>query len=364
MTEVPLNDLRMQLASIRPEIDAAVAGVVDSQQLIGGPEISGFESEFATATGSEFAIGVANGTAALSLALEAAGIGSGDEVIVPSMTFAATAEAVVHVGAEPVFADVDRASALLTADTVHAVLTDRTRAVIPVHLHGGVCDMDAIGQLAGTHGLVIVEDSAQAHLATFEGRPVGSFGAAATYSFYPGKNLGAFGDAGAVTTSDPGIAEQIRRLRNHGRSEKYLHTAIGYNHRMDAIQAAVLRVKLRHLPEWTTRRRSIAARYDEAFDTTAIRPIVALDGAEPVHYVYAVTVNDRDRFMDRMKQRGISTAIHYPIPLHLQPAFSAFARSDDSHPASEELADSLVSLPIYPEMTDDQVTRVTEAAAY
>jgi dTDP-4-amino-4,6-dideoxygalactose transaminase len=358
MTEVPFSDLRAQYRSIKADVDEAIQGVVDSQYFIRGPVLEQFESEFAAASGSKHCIGVSNGTSAISLALEANGIGHGDEVIVPSMTFAATAEAVCHVGATPVFVDSNDDTLTMSVESLQSHINQRTRAVVPVHLYGNPCDMDPIIEVADGNGLVVIEDAAQAHLATYGGRPVGSFGAAATYSFYPGKNLGAYGDAGAVTTPHVDIADRIRLLRDHGRTGKHTHEMVGYNSRLDSLQAAVLSAKLRYLASWTDTRRSIALQYDNVFGEAGIRTMAVPPTAEASYHLYPIRVVDRDRTIEAIRAKGISCGIHYPIPLHKQPAFNDFAVRDDHLPASEDIGNSEISLPIFPEMTQDQIDRV------
>jgi len=358
--DVPFNNLRLQLESIREEVDKAILNVVEEQRFIGGPHVEAFENEFAAITGSDYAVAVSSGTSALSLALEAAGIGDHDHVVVPSITFAATAEAVCHVGATPVFADVDRWTGLLTTETLAGAITSQTRAILPVHLHGNPCDMRAISRLARERNLSVIEDAAQAHLARYAGQPVGALSDATAYSFYPGKNLGAFGDAGAVTTNATSTADMVRKLRNHGRRDKYTHDIVGYNHRQDEIQAAVLRVKLKHLPAWTTKRRAIAQRYTDAFSAADIPTQTVLDEGHAVYHIFAIFVQDRSDVALQLRHSGIATGVHYPVPLHRQPAFSRFSDSRMELIASDQFADSTLSLPIFPEMTDDQVQHVIE----
>ncbi|MCS7062378.1 MAG: DegT/DnrJ/EryC1/StrS family aminotransferase, partial [Anaerolineae bacterium] len=270
MSKIPLVDLKAQYAAIKSEIDAAIQRVIDTTAFINGPDVAAFEQEFARFCGATHAVGVASGTAALQLALQACGIGEGDEVITVAHTFCATAEAIVHVGARPVFVDIDPHSYTIDPDAVAQAITSRTKAILPVHLYGMPADMDAINAIAQRHGLFVIEDAAQAHGALYKGRPVGALGHAACFSFYPGKNLGAYGDAGAVTTNDPVIAQRVLALRDHGRAigpdgkrSKYEHDQVGYGERLDTLQAAILRAKLRHLPAWTARRQGIAEQYME-----------------------------------------------------------------------------------------------------
>lgn len=360
MSEVPFSDLKAQYRSIRREIEAAIQGVVESQRFIGGSVLEQFERSFAEATEARYAVGVSNGTAALSLALEAAGIREGDEVILPSLTFAATAEAVCHVGAVPVFVDSDPDTMTMSVQSAEAHINARTRCVIPVHIYGNPCDMNAIVALAMVHDLIVVEDAAQAHLARYDDRPIGSFGDVATYSFFPGKNLGAYGDAGAITTDNGDLSDRVRQLRDHGRSGKYVHEVIGYNHRMDAVQAAVLSVKLRYLASWTDARRGIARKYDDAFSAADLQILSTASGADASYHLYPIRVEHRDSVLEMITSAGVGVGLHYPIPLHDQPAFAGFVKPDSDLATSERIARSEISLPIYPEMTDGQVDQVIE----
>ena len=353
---VPFQDLTRLHDSIRPELDETVRRVVASSAFIGGSEVTAFEEAFAMAHGVAGAAGCGSGTDALALAMRALGIGPGDEVIIPSMTFIATAEAVLHAGATPVLADVDPGTLLLDADDVDSLRTDRTRAVIPVHLYGNVVPFAAIDRWRRS-GLVVIEDAAQAHLATDGERHVGSAGDAACFSFYPGKNLGAWGDGGAVISNDLALLSEVRRLRDHGRQSKYVHDVIGWCSRLDGLQAAILRTKLAHLQEWTDSRRSHAEHYRRRLGN-AVVPWT--DGA--VHHLLVARVPDgpnaRDVVQAHMSDRGIASGVHYPVPLSRQPSLRRWWRGC---PAAESAADSIVSLPMDPLMSGEEVDAVCDA---
>ena len=358
---IPVLDLGTLHASIGDELQDAFDRVLAASAFIGGRELTSFEEEFAAAHGRAYGVGCASGTDALALALHAAGVGPGDEVVVPAMTFVATAEAVVHVGATPVVADVDGETLLLTPDTVAAAATGRTTAVIPVHLYGHPVPFDHLSAWRAA-GWVVIEDAAQAHLAHWRREPVGAVGHAACFSFFPGKNLGALGDAGMVLTDDLALAERVRRRRDHGRSDKYRHEEIGVASRLDGLQAAFLRVKLRHLPAWTDSRRRIAERYREGLDgVMGIRLVPWEDGA--VHHLLCVRTPSRRRDDVRasLGADGIATGVHYPIDLTSQPATAEYARSPC--PAARRAASELISLPIDPLMSDEQVDVVCRRIA-
>lgn len=351
---VPFLDLGRLHQSIRPELDEAIERVLGTSAFVGGPEVATFEEAFGAAHATGPGAGCGSGTDALSLALRALGVGPGDEVVVPSMTFVATAEAVVHAGATPVVADVDPVTLLLTPATVDAVMTDRVRAVVPVHLYGHLVPFDHL-QAWRDAGLVVVEDSAQAHLAEWEGVPVGSVGHAACFSFFPGKNLGALGDGGMVLSTSPEVLAEVRALRDHGRTSKYLHDRVGDCSRLDGLQAAVLAVKLRHLPAWTARRREVADRYRSALPDGLLVPWT--EGA--VHHLLVVRVADRDAVQSAMKRDGVASGVHYPVPLTEQPWLAATGPA--AAPAAEQAAREVLSLPIDPLMTDDEVDVVVDA---
>ncbi len=359
MKKIPLVDLKAQYAAHRAGIDAAIARVLENTAFVGGREVADFEAAFAEFTGAAHAIGCGNGTDALALALKALGVGPGDEVVVPAMTFIATAEAVEMVGATPVFCDADADTLLMTAASVEPVLTARTKAVIPVHLYGQPVQMGPLMELARSRGLQVVEDCAQAHGATIGGAPVGSFGALACYSFYPGKNLGAYGDGGAVTTNDDALADWVRRAKDHGRQTKYTHEFAGVNSRLDGLQAAVLGAKLPHLSAWTEARRSVAALYDEALRGAPVNPVAQHGDARSVYHLYVVRVAERDRVLAGLRERGVMAGVHYPVPLHQQPAYAD--RPHAPLPNSEAAAPEILSLPLYPELAHADARRVVDA---
>ncbi|GJM39254.1 MAG: glutamine--scyllo-inositol aminotransferase [Acidimicrobiales bacterium] len=353
-TPVPFQDLTRLHDSIAAEIDAAIADVIARSAFVGAASSASFEDAFAAAHEVDHVLGVGSGTDALALALRALDVGPGDEVIVPAMTFVATAEAVVHVGATPVIADVDPTTLLLDAESVAAVRTDRTAAVVPVDLFGHVIPFSTI-EAWQADGLAVVEDAAQAHLATWQGRPVGSVADAACFSFYPGKNLGGFGDGGAVITSRFAVAERVAKLRDHGRESKYLHDEIGFCSRLDGLQAAVLEVKLRHLPAWTEQRRTLADRYQERLGD---RLVPWETGA--VHHLLVMRTDaaDRDRLLDALRAEGVGAGIHYPVALTQQPSLKPFLT--DPCPHAEAAAASVLSLPMDPLMTLTQVEYVCD----
>ncbi len=357
---VPLVDLSAQYASIRPEIDAAIHSVITRSAFIMGPDVREFEAHFAAYCTAGFAVGVASGTAALDLTLRACGVGPGDEVITAAHTFIATAEAISAVGARPVFVEIDPQTYNLNPDAAAAALTPATRAILPVHIYGQPADMTRIMEIARASDLVVVEDAAQAHGASWRGRRVGTLGHAACFSFYPGKNLGAYGDAGAVTTDNARIAEQVSLLRNHGRHSKYLHDIKGFGERIDTLQAAILAVKLRYLEAWTAARRRLAARYTELLADLAgeiVLPSVHPD-AEPVWHLYVIRTPQRDALLEHLNRHGVGAGIHYPTPLHLQPAYADLGYVRGNLPITEAVADTCLSLPIFPEMTNAQQEHV------
>jgi dTDP-4-amino-4,6-dideoxygalactose transaminase len=361
-TVIPLVNLRRQYVALKDDIAAAIDAVLDSQHFIKGPAVRAFETAWLSALGASHGSGCSNGTSALSLALQGLGIGAGDEVITTAHTFIATAEAICHVGATPVFVDIDPASYTVDPAAVAAAVTPRTRAIMPVHLYGAAADMDALLGVADRHSLAVVEDAAQAHLGRWHGRALGTLGDAGTFSFYPGKNLGAYGDAGFVVARDRRVAETIERLIDHGRQRgsKYLHDVVGQNQRMDDLQAAVLSVKLRHLDAWTATRRAHAARYDARLKPAGFKVIEPLAGSEPVYHLYVVEVADRDAVMEALRARGVGCGVHYPVPLHLQPAFAGSA-ARGALPKAERAADHVLSLPICGSITEDEVDRVCDA---
>ena len=358
---VPLVDLKAQYDAIQPEIDAAIQRVVSRTNFILGEEVASFEKEFAAFCGVDFCAGVASGTAALYLALLAYGVRPGDEVITTPHTFIATAEAISHTGARPVFVDIEPGRYNLDPTLVEVAITPRTKAILPVHLYGQPADMESILEIAQQHGLRVIEDAAQAHGAEYRGRRVGSWGDIACFSFYPGKNLGAYGDAGAIVTNDVKIADKVRLLRNHGRRDKYEHLVEGYGERLDALQAAILRAKLPHLDEWNEQRRGHANRYRQLLATLPILLPSEPSHTIPVYHLFVVRTSRRDEIQRHLRSQGIETGIHYPIPLHLQPAYRHLAYREGDFPLTEQAAREVLSLPMYPELSDEQITEIAEA---
>lgn len=355
-------DLGRQLQSIRPEIDLAIAGILDKTAFVGGKPVEAFEQLFASYSGTSHCVGVGNGTDAIYLALwalmQSGKLAHGDEVITSTMSFIATIEPLYQLGLKPVLVDVDD-TYNLDAALLEAAITQKTKVIIPVHLYGQPCGMDAILAVAKKHGLFVLEDCAQAHGATFNGCGVGTFGVGGTFSFYPGKNLGAFGDGGAFITQDESLEKTVRMIANHGRTLKYEHDMFGINSRLDTLQAAILSVKLKYLTAWNEGRQKIAAQYNESLagiDGLTL-PVVGKNRTH-VYHQYVVCVADRDAFMAALDEDGVQTGIHYPIPLHLQPACSSLGYVQGQFPKAEALANQCVSLPIYAEMTDEEVSRV------
>jgi len=357
---VPFVDLKAQHKPIQQELDLAIQDVIDSTAFVLGPAVQDFESDFAQYLGVDHAVGTNNGTTALQLALLALGVGRGDEVIVPAQTFIATAEAVVHTGARPVFVDVLESTACMDPAALAAALTPQTRAIIPVHLFGQAAELEPILDIARARAIPVIEDACQAHGATYQGRRVGSFGIASCFSFYPGKNLGAFGEGGAVATNDDHLAARVRRLRDHGQSQRYYHAEIGYNARMEGIQAAVLGVKLRYLDRWNESRRSHAAYYREWLAGAGVRLPVEAPRREHVYHLFVVRSGDRNTLREHLTHQGIQTGLHYPVPLHLQPAFSGMGYRVGAFPAAEAWAREGLSLPMFAELTRAQLDEVIE----
>jgi len=355
---IAFNELRSQYAAIREEIDAAIARVLERGWFVLGPEVEAFEAEFAAYCGARYGIGVGSGTEALHLALWACGVGPGDEVITVAHTAVPTINAISLTGARPVFVDVDPMTYTMDPAAAAAAVTPRTRALLPVHLYGHPADMAPLRELAERHGLWLIEDAAQAHGARYRGARVGTLGHLAAFSFYPTKNLGAYGDGGMVITNDATLAERVRRLRNYGQSDRYHHEVLGLNSRLDELQAAVLRVKLRHLDAWTAARRERAARYTAAL-RRAIPPTEA-PWAQHVYHLYVVRVPQRAAVQEALARAGIGTLIHYPVPAHLQRAYAFLGVARGSLPVTERLAEEILSLPLYPELP---LTQVDEVAA-
>ena len=358
---IPFVDLKAQYASIKSEVNAAIQGVLDSCQFTLGSEVAAFEEEFAAYSQAKHGIGVNTGTSALHLSLLAANIGPGDEVITVPFTFVATVSAIHYTGATPIFVDIDPRTFTMEPKAIEAVITKRTKAIIPVHLYGQPADMDPILAIAKRHGLVVIEDACQAHGAEYKGRRAGSLGDMGCFSFYPGKNLGAYGEGGMVVTSNADYARTIRMLRDWGAEKKYQHVLKGYNFRLEGIQGAVLRVKLRHLEAWTEARRKAAARYDRLFAGSGVQTPEAMSYARHVYHIYAIRTGQRAAWQDALQAQGIQTGIHYPIPVHLLPAFTDLGYRAGQFPHSEQAANEVLSLPMFPELTAEQGDVVSQA---
>ncbi|MET0650229.1 MAG: DegT/DnrJ/EryC1/StrS family aminotransferase [Pyrinomonadaceae bacterium] len=364
---VPFVDLQAQYRAIKAEVDEAIQRVLDTSAFVLGREVEAFERAFAEYVGARACVGVSNGTAAIQLALQACGVGAGDEVIVPANTFFATAEAVSTAGATPVFVDCDPVTCNIDANQIEAVVTERTRAVIPVHLYGQPADLDAVSEVARRHDLIVIEDAAQAHGARYKGNRVGALGRAGCFSFYPGKNLGAYGEGGAVVTDDAEVARRLRMLRDHGSEQKYRHEIVGYNMRLEGIQGAVLGVKLKHLDYWNALRRRHAARYREMLAPLAESGALALpleaDYAEHVYHLFVIQADARDTLQRYLSAAGVQTGIHYPVPVHLQPAYAALGHKEGDFPNAERQARRVLSLPMFAELTGHQLKYVADALA-
>ncbi len=360
--KIPFLDLRAAYLELKDEIDAAVARVLDSGWYILGEEVEAFEAEYAAFCEARQCVGVGNGLDALTLALRALGIGTGDEVIVPSNTYIATWLAVSAVGATPVPVEPIETTYNIDPGRIEAAITPRTKAILPVHLYGQPADMDPILAIADKHGLAVVEDAAQAHGARYKGRRIGAHGDIVCWSFYPGKNLGAMGDGGAITTNRADLAERVRMLRNYGSREKYVNEVRGVNSRLDPIQAAVLRVKLKHLDEWNGRRASLARQYSEALADTELTLPHVPDWAEPAWHLYVVRSKDRDALQARLADAGIGTLIHYPIPPHMQQAYADAGFGEGNFPLARQMAAEVLSLPMWPQATEYQVEWISKAA--
>jgi dTDP-4-amino-4,6-dideoxygalactose transaminase len=358
---VPFLDLKAQYQAIKDEIRPAIDRVLDSCAFVLGDEVAAFEREFAAYCGTSHAVAVNTGTSALHLALLAAKVGPGDDVITVPFTFVATVAAIRYTGARAVFVDIDPISFTMNVRQLEAAITPRTKAILPVHLYGQPADMDPILDVARRHHLIVIEDSAQAHGATYMGRPVGSIGDMGCFSFYPGKNLGAYGEGGMVTTNNPDFARTIAMLRDWGQERKYHHVLQGYNYRLEGIQGAVLRVKLRHLEAWTEARRARAARYDTLLCRAAVATPGVVSNRRHVYHVYAIRSSQRDQLQQALQANGVHTGIHYPIPVHLQPAYATPDYQAGAFPESERAAAEVLSLPMYAELTDSLQDQVVEA---
>ena len=360
-SQVPFLDLGAQYPAIAAEIDAATSKVILESDFILGHDVRLFEEEFAAFCEARYAVGMDSGTSALELALRAYEIGSGDEVITAANSFIASALAISHAGATPVLVDVDPVTYTIDVSAVSEVITPRTRAIIPVHLYGQPADMDPILRLAEKHGLVVIEDACQAHGARYKGKRVGSLGHASAFSFYPGKNLGAYGDGGMVVTNDRRVAECLEMLRNYGQKEKYHHETQGYNHRLDTLQAAVLRVKLRHLDAWNAARRQHADQYHRFLEGSGVMTPREAMYAESVWHLYVIRTEQRHELKEHLALRGVGTGIHYPVPIHLQPAYRSLGYKRGNFPVSEQYAGRVLSLPMYAELTPQLIEEAAEA---
>jgi len=360
-TTIPLVDLKAQYQQIGPEIDAAIQRVLGHTGFILGREVGSFESDFAKYCDVTYGVGVASGTAALHLALEACNVGPGDEVITTPFTFFATVEAIMQTGAKPVFVDIDPATYNIDPSRLEEAVSPHTKAILPVHLYGQPAEMDTVLEVARRNGLVVIEDAAQAHGALYKERKVGSLGDIACFSFYPSKNLGAYGDAGAVVTNDAELAERVRTGRNHGRSTKYEHENLGWGYRLDALQAAILGAKLPHIDEWNRARRAHAQHYNDLLaDLDVVRPFEP-DHLQAVYHCYTIRVERRDELIPFMREQGIAVGVHYPVPMHLQAALQDLGYQRGDFPVSEQFATQVISLPMYPELTESQQERVSSA---
>ena len=361
---IPFLDLQAQYRSIKGEILPAVEKLLESAQFVLGDEVAAFEKEFAAFQGARDGIALNSGTSALHLALLAAGVGPGDEVITVPFTFVATVSAICYSGAKPVFVDVDLRSKNMDPAKVEKAITPRTKVILPVHLHGHPADMDPILEIARRHKLTVIEDAAQAHDAEYKGRRVGSIGDMGCFSFYPGKNLGAYGEGGIVVTSNAEYTKTIRMLRDWGQEKKYHHVLKGFNYRMEGLQGAILRVKLRHLKDWTEARRRHARRYGELLKgIPGVGLPEELSWARHVWHVYAIRVQGREELQKALQSKGVGTAIHYPIPVHLQKAHADLGHHQGDFPNSEKVADEVLSLPMFPELTESQIQAVCSAVS-
>jgi dTDP-4-amino-4,6-dideoxygalactose transaminase len=358
--KVPFVDLKAQHKPIQGELDQAIQAVMNRGDFALGKDVRRFEEEFAAYCGTRYAVGVDSGLSALELALRAFGIGEGDEVIVPAHTFIATAAAVTFSGAQPVLVEVDPTTYNIDVEHIEAAITPRTKAIIPVHLYGLPAMMDEIMKIAKVHDLVVIEDACQAHGALYKGERVGSLGHAGAFSFYPTKNLGGCGDGGILVTDDDQVAEKIRAMRNCGQREKYLHEVVPFNHRLDTIQAAILRVKLRYLDGWNEARRQGAAWYGELLSNSGV--VIPVEGEDSIHvyHVYVIRTYHRDALQAYLREKGIGTGIHYPVPIHLQPYYAEDSFDRGLFPMTEELCDEILSLPMFPTITHEQVQYVAE----
>ena len=359
--QIPLVDLKKQYLNIKDEIDSAIQEVLDNTAFILGKKVVDFEGKFARLCNVRYCIGVNNGTSALRLALLALGIKPNDEVITTPFTFIATAEAISNIGAKPVFADIDEKTYCIGPEKIKEKITKKTKAIIPVHLFGQSADMDPIMEIAKKHNLKVIEDAAQAHNALYKNKKAGSMGDASCFSFYPGKNLGAYGEAGAVCTNNEETAKELVLLRQHGELIRYYHDIIGDNCRMEGIQGAVLGVKIRYIEEWTKKRRKNAEYYNKLLKEFDMTLPYEADYARHVYHIYAIRVKNRDKLREFLGKEGISTGIHYPIPVHLQKAYFFIGMKEGSFPISEEVAEEILSLPMYPELSEEQMKYISDS---
>ena len=362
MKKVPLQDLPLQYQTLKEELAPEIEKVLSSAAYILGPAVSRFEEDFAQYVGTKYCIGVGSGTDALHLALIAAGVKPGDEVATVSFTFVATTWAISYVGAKPVFVDIDPHTYTMDPQKLEAAITPKTKAVLPVHLYGHTCNMDEIMKICQRHNIPLIEDAAQAHGSTYRGKNAGTFGVSSCFSFYPGKNLGAYGEAGGVCTDDAAMADHLRRLRNHSQGERYFYDELGFNNRMDGLQGAILGVKLKHLPQWTAMRHAVAQKYKLALAGLPglILPEIK-QWCTSNWYVFVVQHPHRDELQKYLAERGIESALHYPLPVHLQKAYAHLGYKPGDLPVSETVAKRCITLPLFPEMTDEQIEQVTSA---
>jgi dTDP-4-amino-4,6-dideoxygalactose transaminase len=356
---IPLVDLKKQYQDIKEEIMTEVGQVLDGMQLFLGKNVQTVEANFAAYCGTAYGIGVGSGTEALHIALLGCGIGPGDEVITVSNTFIATVEAIILTGATPVFVDIDPENFNMDATQIEAAITDRTRAIIPVHMYGQPANMEPVLKLAKAYNLKVIEDSCQAHGSEYRGKRTGSLGDVGCFSFYFTKNLGAYGEAGMITTSDPGIAERCRMLRDHGQNAKYYHSLMGVNGRLDEIQAAILKVKLPHLDEWIEKRRSVARAYGNELPSQLIKP-AEMPWAKHVYHLYVVRTPERNRLKEWLESKGIGAGMHYPVPVHMQEAWRRYGGKEYSLPVTEKITSEILSLPMYPELSEEEVDYICE----
>jgi dTDP-4-amino-4,6-dideoxygalactose transaminase len=357
--KIPFVDLAAQYRTLRHEMDPAIQKTIEETAFVQGDRVRSLERDFAAYCGAKFGVGSSSGTSALHVALLTAGVGPGDEVITVSHTFIATVESIIHAGAEPVFVDIDPVTYCMDPGKLEAAITPRTKAIVPVHLYGQCADMDPILEIARRKNLLVIEDAAQAHGSDANGKRAGSMGAMAAFSFYPGKNLGAYGDAGMITTSDEAYARKMALLVDHGRTTKYSHDLIGYNYRLDGVQAAVLSVKLRHLDDWNRSRRRLAHRYNELLKDLPV--VTPQEKRGHVYHLYVIQVDDREGLGKALAEVGVATGVHYPLPLHLQPALKHLPGAGKGRlPVTEQVAARILSLPMFPELTDEQQDRVVQ----